>query len=258
MRKFIVLFFIYSILTVSSYAKDMRFAQVTDVRFSKSSNNENLRNVINDINSQKDIKFVIFTGDNINKPDKDELIMFLKELKSLKKPFYIVIGDKDVNQRKQLGKKEYAKIVHREIHSIPDTPNYVFKYEGMIFVVADGSKDVVPSTIGYYKPDVIDCIDANLDLYSKKNAVIFQHFPIVAPADKEMYTTYKSDEYLNMLSKHKNVKAVISGHYGLNKEQEVNGIAHISTAPLPYYRIIDIVDCDTKNPTVWSELRNVN
>ena len=104
---------------------------------------------------------------------------------------------------------------------------------------------------------MLDWIDANLDLYARKNAVILQHFPIVAPTDKEMYNTYKSDEYMAMLSKHKNVKAIISGHYGVNKEQVANDIIHFSTAPIPNYRIIDIVDYETKNPTIWSELRNV-
>ena len=58
-----------------------------------------------------------------------------------------------------------------------------------------------------------------------------------------------------MLSKHKNVKAVISGHFGVNKEQIIDGVNHISTAPAPAYRIIDIIDYDTKTPIIWSEVR---
>ena len=257
MRKILILFFVYCLLILNSYAKDLRFAQITDVKYSKSSDNLNLKNAISDINNQKEIKFVVFTGDNISKPDKEELNMFLKELKSLRKPFYIVLGDKDVNQRKQLGKKDYAQIVHKKFHSIPKTPNYTFKYDNIVFIVADGSKDVVPSTIGYYKNEVIDWIDANLDLYNKKKIVILQHFPIVPPVEKEMYNTNKSNEYLEMLSKHDNVKAVVAGHYGVNKEQDFNGISHFSSAPLPNYRIIDILDSDSMNPTVWSELRNI-
>ena len=62
---------------------------------------------------------------------------------------------------------------------------------------------------------------------------------------------------MKLLAAHKNVKAVISGHFGVNKEEKVKGIMHISTAPLPEYRIIDIMDYDTPNPTIWAELKHL-
>lgn len=62
---------------------------------------------------------------------------------------------------------------------------------------------------------------------------------------------------MKVLAKHKNVKAVIAGHFGVNNEQKVNGILHISTAPAPFYRIIDIMDYETPNPTIWAQLKEV-
>jgi hypothetical protein len=78
--------------------------------------------------------------------------------------------------------------------------NYVFEKQGIVFIVADGSKDVIPSTIGYYKDNVIEWVDATLDLYPNKNVVILQHFPIIPPSDRESYYTYKADVYLDMLN----------------------------------------------------------
>ena len=70
------------------------------------------------------------------------------------------------------------------------------------------------------------------------------------PAKKETYYTHKADEYLQLLTEHKNVKAVISGHFNANNEQTVNDILHISTKNAPTYRIIDILDYDTDTITI--------
>ena len=43
----------------------------------------------------------------------------------------------------------------------------------------------------------------------------------------------------------------------VNNEQHIDGVAHISTSPIPYYRIIDVMDCDSTNPTIWAELKEV-
>ena len=71
------------------------------------------------------------------------------------------------------------------------------------------------------------------------------------------YFKNRTDLTFELLVNNKNVKAVISGHFGVNNEQHVDGVAHISTSPVPYYRIIDVMDCDTPNPTIWAELKEV-
>ncbi len=253
-----IISFVFAMLFFCSVvqAKDIRFAQVTDLRFSNETNRVGLECIVNDINKQKDISFVVFTGDNINRANKDDLKAFLNKAKKLNAPFYVVIGERDVNKRKELGKKDYAKFVHKHVGFYkPKTPNYVFEKNGVVFIVVDGSKDVVNDTVGYYKDDVLEWLDANLELYSKKNVIILQHYPLIPPAEKELYYTYKPENYFKILDNHKNVKAVISGHFGVNKEIERNGVSHISTAPAPYYRIIDITDCTDENPIIWAEIR---
>ena len=255
MQKLLCLLSAILIFISPSYARDLRFVQVTDVMFHSSDENNNLEKVVNDINKQSNIEFVIFTGDNISKPDKQELNTFLSTAKKLKRPFYVVIGDRDVNKRKGWSKKDYAKYVHKKVlRHKPSTPNYVFEKKDIVFIVADGAKDVITSRNGFFKDDVLEWLDANLDMYSKKPVIIFQHFPVIPPSNKESYYTYQPEKYLEIVSKHKNVKAIISGHFGVNKEQEINGITHISTAPAPNYRVIDIIDYDTNTPTIWAEV----
>lgn len=258
MKKFLGLFITFLILTLSANAKDMRFVQVSDIRFNPADENNTLQNMINDINKQKDVKFVVFTGDNISRPDKNELEAFIKEIKKLKSPFYIVIGDKDVNKLKDMSKVEYIKTIRKHVRKYkPESPNYVFEYDDFVFMTVDGSKDVIPGTNGFYKENVLTWLDEQLNLYKNNNVIIFQHFPLIPPSDREAYYTFKPEKYLELLSRHRNVKAVISGHFGVNKEQEVNGIMHISTAGAPYYRIIDIMDYETSTPTIWAELKEM-
>ena len=100
-------------------------------------------------------------------------------------------------------------------------------------------------------------LENELAKYSTQNVIILQHFPLIPPSNKETYYTFKPENYLKILHNSKNVKAVISGHFGVNNEQHVDGVAHISTSPVPYYRIIDVMDCDSTNPTIWAELKEV-
>lgn len=258
MKKFLSLLFVSFIFCTTVFAKDLRFIQITDVRYSKTGNSDTLKQIIQDVNKQKDVDFVVFTGDNIQKPDMKNLKDFIAEAKKLHKPFYVIIGDRDVNKHKDLSKKDYQKFLKKKLHNYKtDDLNYVFEKNGVIFMVVDGAKDVIPGTNGYYKDDVVTWVDKNLDLYSKKNVIILQHFPLIPPSDNESYVTFKPQKYLEVIQKHPNVKAVISGHFDVNKEEMVNGVYYITTAPAPYYRIIDIIDCNSKEPSFWAEVVKV-
>lgn len=256
MKKLFCLLCVFILFASCAMARDLRFVQITDVRYSETNNKEALNKIIEDVNKQKNIDFIVFTGDSLNKPDKKILEDFVKQIKKFKKPVYVVIGDRDVNKHKDLSKKQFMAYLKKKLPNYKEEDiNYTFERGGMIFFVVDGAKDVIPSTMGYYKENVTDWLDANLDLYPKKNVIILQHFPIVPPENKENYITFKGDKYVEMLKKHDNVKAVIAGHFGINKEETVNGIVHISTAPVPYYRIIDISNCTSKNPEIWGEVK---
>jgi 3',5'-cyclic AMP phosphodiesterase CpdA len=258
MKKLFGLLLIYLMFSSAVFAKDLRFIQITDVRYSKANNSETLKQVIKNVNKQKDVDFVVFTGDNIQKPDKHELYNFLAAANKLNRPFYVLIGDKDVNKHKDLSKKDYQKILKKKVRSCKTNDlNYVFEKGGVVFIVVDGAKDVIPGTNGYYKDDVVDWVDRTLDSHSKKNVVILQHFPLIPPTENESYVTFKRQKYLDVIQKHPNVRAVVAGHFGVNKEEVVDEVKHISTAPAPSYRIIDIIDCTSKNPSIWAEVVEV-
>ena len=79
--KKILLFLAFIILsTICAKASDMRFVQVDSMLLSASEEKsiEKMQKVINDINNQKNIEFVVFTGDNIANPKQENLECFVK------------------------------------------------------------------------------------------------------------------------------------------------------------------------------------
>ena len=57
------------------------------------------------------------------------------------------------------------------------------------------------------------------------------------------------------MKNYKNVKAIFAGNFNENSEKEVNDILHVTTANAPKYRVVDVMDCESENPTFWSNIK---
>ena len=243
-------------LTMASccFSKDIKFAQVTDVYFK--GNATVLNRIIQDINKDSEIDFVVFTGNNIGKPNIEYLKKFLKVAKKLNKPYYMVLGNKDISKSHDMEKSTYLKTVKKYNIMHPITPNYTFKKGNIVFIVVDGSKELIPSPNGFYSKDTIKWVDKQIGKAKTSKVVIF---PLMNKPDNEYYTTYNILEYMQMLNKHNNVLAVVSGHYNKNDEILYNGVNHITTPRSSdgCYKIIDIVpDNDYSVYTFLKEVKN--
>ena len=256
-KKIIFLSFMLLNCALMSQAKDLRFIQVAEAQYSPETRNA-LIECVEDINTLKNIDFVVFTGDNIAAARKEYLKEFLKEVKKLKFPVYIVIGDRDASKEKGLNKETYREEVFKALglgQSL--NPNYRFKKCGIVFIVADGAKEFVTASNGYYKQGTVDWLDKQLSKYSKNKVIILQHFPLTE-SDTLANNTYKSELYKNMLEKHTNVFAIISGHFKENNEQVINGVTHIispSYSTTGEYKIIDIPET---HDAIYTQLRHVD
>lgn len=254
MKKIILCFLSILLLTFqTATAKDIKFAQVTDVFFKESS--LPLQKVIQDINKTPDIDFVVFTGNNIGRASVENLKNFLDDVKHLNKPYYIVLGNKDVSKSHNLDKKTYMKTVRKYNPFHPKETNYTFKKGNIVFIVVDGSKELIPTVNGYYNQQTIAWVDKQLTKNAKYKTVIIQHFPLANKPNNEFYYTYNILEYMQMLSRHTNVLAVISGHYNKNDEVTYNGVSHITTPNMGggVYKIIEIDD----DNTVYTMLKDI-
>ena len=273
MKKFLSIFLGFLFVSVMSvtraYAENIKFIQVADVHLSVQSefSMKVLNSAIEDINKQEGISFVVFTGDNINNPKEENLKEFAKIVKKLNVPYYIALGNHDVYKSNGLSKVRYFEVFKENNIFFPQRkPNYKFSKKGFVFLIVDGAKEVIPGSVGYYREDTLNWLNKELTDNKKKDVVIFQHFPVEYPEGVESslktHKTYKVEDYQQLLEKHTNVLAVISGHFHVNSENMKNGVYHIATPSLltlPHsYKIIDIVTTKEFSPIIYTQLKEFN
>ena len=273
MKKFLSIFLGFLFVSVMSvtraYAENIKFIQVADVHLSVQSefSMKVLNSAIEDINKQEGVSFVVFTGDNINNPKEENLKEFAKIVKKLNVPYYIALGNHDVYKSNGLSKVRYFEVFKENNIFFPQRkPNYKFSKKGFVFLIVDGAKEVIPGSVGYYREDTLNWLNKELTDNKKKDVVIFQHFPVEYPEGVESslrtHKTYKVEDYQQLLEKHTNVLAVISGHFHVNSENMKNGVYHIATPSLltlPHsYKIIDIVTTKEFSPIIYTQLKEFN
>lgn len=269
MKKFLTLIVIFLLMCMQKvFAENIKFVQVTDVHMSHNSeySQKVLKSTVEDINNQQDVSFVVFTGDNIDQPSEENLRMFASIIKKLNVPYYVVIGNHDVYKSGGMSKVQYLSILRESNRFIiQKKPNYKFSKKSFVFLIVDGAKEVIPGPAGYFKKDTLSWLDKMLTKNRRRTVVIFQHFPIEYPEGAsgrlKTHKTYKVENYKDIIEKHDNILAIVSGHLHTNGENMKNGIYHISTPSLlglPHsYKIIDIVTTKDFSPIIYTQLREV-
>ena len=247
----------------------IKFVQITDVHFE--ANNpykvKVLEETVKDINSLKKVSFVVFTGDNINNPNAKDLKHFIKIINKLEVPYYIALGDHDVAKSKNLSKDIYSETIRENnIFWLRRKWNYSFRQKGFQFLVVDGAKEVIPGSVGYYRNDTQEWLAKQLTKNKKRPVIIFQHYPIIdmkefGTGKLKTHRTYQPEKYLEILDKHTNVLAILSGHFHVNAEEMRNGVYHINTptllGPPVQYKIVDIVMKNGLSPIIYTQLKEV-
>lgn len=266
----LTLLFVFLLQTCCmAFDSSIKFVQVTDTHFEveKPHTVKVLEETVKDINRLKGVSFVVFTGDNLNHPNPADLEEFIKLVNKLHVPYYLVIGNHDVFKNKNLSKERYNEIVRdNNLFWFHRKWNYTFKKKGYTFIVVDGAKEIIPGPVGYYRADTLKWLDKQLTQNAKSPVIIFQHYPIIdAPefgaARLRTHKTYEPEKYFEVLDKHDNVLAILSGHFHVNSETMKNGVYHISSPTLlnepHYYKIIDIVSKPGLSPIIYTQLKEV-
>ena len=245
MRIVKLLLAVFLLLSSVIYAQEVKFVHITDTNLNEQ-NASKLLKTVKEINQYNDIDFVLFGGNNIAKTNINNLNTFLYILKRVNKKAIVLLGSSDVYASSGIDKKYYLKRVKRtrlsrlSFHS--SKTNYSFSKKGYKFIVMDGSKQYFKSANGYYSKKELVWLDKELEKNKDKNVIILQHFPLIK-ASSDWLDTPKKEEYLEVLNKYKNVKVIVSGHYGSDIEIKKDGIYHIITEGYTKngaYKIINI------------------
>ena len=238
------------------FASDLKFAQVSDVHFSTNKTNTTFKltgdsprlfdDAINQINEIPDIKFVMFTGDLIDKPFEKELTAAMSHVEKLKYPWYFVFGNHDPCVGGYLTKKLYFEILSEH------NPNFNFKKSYYSFVPQKGYKVIALDSIidgritsnGQIDPEQVKWLEEELNKSKKDIVLIFMHIPIIEPFPSEGHRLLNAGEVQNLIEKYKNPIAVFQGHYHANKITQHNNVLYVSSPALVSYpnafRIISI------------------
>lgn len=127
MRKILsLLLFLFAIIGLCAQpAEPFKFALVTDTHIGSPNNDEDLYRTVNDINSQKNIAFVIVSGDVTEFGSYEELRTAKCLLDDLKVPYYILPGNHDSNWSES-GTNDFLRVFGNE--------TFGFEYGGYKFI----------------------------------------------------------------------------------------------------------------------------
>lgn len=242
MKKIFILFLFFILSIAPVFSKSVEFAVVSDSHLIPSEHptlftdsEKKLIFSVESINKNKNIEFVVFLGDCIDKSNMESLQSFMNIVQNLNKPYYIVFGNHDSYSLGGVPKEDFSAFINQynKLQPKKDTSYYFKASKDAYGLVVDGSSYVMPGKHGRYLPDVLKEIE-KLFKYKKKSMIfIFQHFPLIPPNDNESHYTLDTEPYLALIKKYDNIVLIASGHFHYkNLIVDENGIYHISAPAL--------------------------
>jgi len=248
----------------------LNLAQITDVHLdSKTSGGKSqrmfessqnlLKDAVSQVNNLKDIDLVVFSGDVVNRSDKNDFLKFINIAKGLKAPWYYAAGNHDVGIFGGLSKSDVKSLLNKnssclncnksdKYYTASSKHFYyrLFLNKNFLILFMDGVIDSEITANGYFPKEELEWLNNQLKNNPDKKTLIVQHFPVVEPFKSVSHVTRNADEYLKILDKYSNVIAVLSGHYHSTKIIQRKNVLHISSPALVEYpnafRTIKITD----------------
>lgn len=254
------IFFVVTVLfflsDLPSFSGTMKFVQLSDIHYSLvredtsykllSKTRPLLQDAIEQINNEKNVKFVMITGDGIDRPTKDSLYSLTDELNKLKYPWYHALGNHDTTTDGYLTKTNFVKILKEKNPNYTfDSTYYTFKpQKGYRVIVLDGAKNKGWTSQGILPEEELCWLDEILSKSKNDTVLIFLHFPLVTPYDSKNHEIINADEFKAVLKKYNMPIAIFSGHYHAAKITKRGNILHVSSPALAGYpnafRIIEV------------------
>ena len=187
---------------------NLTFAVITDIHTGLKQVAEPTINVINDINKNPEISFVLVSGDITNNGKDEQLLQAKKLLDKLEKPFYVIPGNHE-DVWSPSGGTSFFKIF--------GTDRFFFEKSGYCFIGTDCGP-MLRHGLAHIPKENLIWLDSQLNTMKDKDMpIIFvNHYPMNTNIDNHY-------EVINRL-KNKNIKLMICGHGHKNKQYNFDGI----------------------------------
>lgn len=239
-----------------SFSGTLKFVQLSDIHYSLQKEDTSykllsktkplLEDAVCQINKQKHIKFVMITGDGIDKPEKESIIALSDTLNTLHFPWYYALGNHDTTTDGYLTKKNFLKILKEKNPNYKfDSTYYTFKPQrGFRVIVLDGAKNKGRSSNGILPEEELSWLDEVLSKSKHDTVLIFLHFPLLTPYESKNHEILNADEFKAVLKKYNMPIGIFTGHYHTTKITKRGNILHVSSPALAGYpnafRIVEI------------------
>ncbi len=225
----------------------LNFAQVSDVHFLEDGSNTTykmtgesprlLDDAIAQINENKDLDFVMFTGDLIDKSFEKELRAMLPHLQKLDIPWYFAFGNHDRCVGGYLTTLVYLDMVRNA------NPNFKFKKAYYSFepkkhykviVLDDIITDEITSN-GYIDETQLKWLKKELDGSKNDTVLIFLHVPVIEPFASPNHRLRNATALKQLIESYDNPIGVFQGHYHAAKITQHDNVLYVSSPALVSY-----------------------
>jgi len=260
-------------LQACSNVSALRFVQLSDIHFLENGSNTTFKMIgesprllddaIEQINEQKDIDFVMVTGDLIDKPLEKELKAVLPHMQNLNYPWYFAFGNHDRCVGGYLDTNLYLKMLREANPDFTyDNPYYSFvPKKGYRVIVLD---DIITKEItsqGYIDEKQLKWLKRELDRAKNDTALIFMHVPLIEPFASPNHRLRNASQVMGLIESYKNPIGVFQGHYHATRVVQHENVLYVNTPALVSYpdafRIVTVQNY--KDKTVfelkWFETR---
>lgn len=195
-----------------SQSKPFRFAFISDTHIGSPNGGaeEDLNRTVADINSMKDIDFVVITGDITELGTNQQLLLAKQILDKLQIPYYIIPGNHDTGWSESGG---------LSFTNTFGSDKFLFKHKGINFIGC-ASGPYVRMSDGHVPRDAMNWMQSQLKKIKKDEPVIFlNHYPL----DNGMDNWYQVIDLL----KTKNTILALCGHGHNNRPVKAEDIPSV-------------------------------
>jgi len=217
------------LVTIFSFAQNYKYALITDLHIGAPEADNDLRLVVNDINTRNDIKFVVVTGDVAEKGRNTELELAKQILDSLKLTYYIFPGNHDTKWSES-GCTKFVELWGND--------KFQFEFQNVKHI---GINSGIPwrGGGGHVSVESLQWLENTLKQTSTTKEIIFYtHHALDGDVDNWFSVT-------NLLANY-NVKSIFIGHGHTNRLMNFAGIpaamgrSTLSEPKFPGYTLIDL------------------
>lgn len=192
-------------------AQTFKFAHVTDTHVGGATGEEDLRRTVKDLNTLKDIDFVILSGDITEFGADHELKLAKQILDSLSLPWYVIPGNHDGNWSEN-GANTFRSVFGGE--------TFFFKHKGFMFLGTNSGPNMRMSP-GQIPRENLVWMDSVFSANPDRNTplIYINHYP----QDSSLNNWFEALD----LVKSRNVQLAFCGHGHINKVYDWEGIPGI-------------------------------